>query len=63
MTQTEVTDMATKLLETYPHQPFEISMPDKDSYDMMRATLTRFGRGSGPDGEFFIVKVFASAIN
>jgi len=63
MTQTEVTDMATQLLETYPSRPFEISMPDKESYDMMRDTLTRLGRSSGPDGEFYIVKVFASSIS
>ncbi|MEZ0327581.1 MAG: hypothetical protein ACAH95_16905 [Fimbriimonas sp.] len=59
MTQKEATDMAVQLLATYPHRAFEISMPDKADYDLMRATLRRLGRKSGPDGEFFVIKVEA----
>jgi hypothetical protein len=58
MTQIEATDMATQLLATYGLRGFEISMPDKVSYDIMRATLLDMGRESGPDGEFFVIKVF-----
>lgn len=58
MTQIEATDMATQLLATYGHRAFEISMPDKASYELMRSTFLTMGRESGPDGEFFVVKVF-----
>ena len=57
MTQTEATDMATQLLSTYSERAFEISMPDKASYDLMRATFAGLGRLTGPDGEFFVIKV------
>lgn len=59
MTNTEATTMATQLLETYGHRPFEISMPDKAAYDLMRETFASLGRVTGPDGEFFVIKVFA----
>ncbi|CAN5603208.1 hypothetical protein BH11ARM2_BH11ARM2_32040 [soil metagenome] len=57
MNQTEATEMATSLLTTYGDRPFEISMPDKAEYDQMRATFLRLGRPTGPDGEFFVIKV------
>jgi len=62
MTQKESTDMATKLLATYDDRAFEISMPDKASYDQMRQTLAGLGRPTGPDGEFFVIKVFATSV-
>jgi hypothetical protein len=58
MTEKEATDMATQLLSSYRHRGFEISMPDEESYNQMRATLARLGRDTGPDGEFFVIKVF-----
>ena len=58
MTDREATDMATKLLTSYGDRAFEISMPDKAGYDLMRTTFARLGRPTGPDGEFFVVKVF-----
>jgi len=57
MTPQEATDMATQLLSTYAHRSFEISMPDEPSYTLMRSTLARLGRKTGPDGEFFVIKV------
>ena len=36
-------------------------MPDSASYDQMRKTFARLGRTTGPDGEFFVIKVFAGA--
>jgi hypothetical protein len=59
MTQKEADKMAGQLLATYPDTAFEISMPDKQGYEMMMATIARLGRSTGPDGEFFVVKVFA----
>jgi len=63
MTQEETTTMATQLLATYPERAFEISMPDETSYHMMRTTLANLGRESDPDGEFFVIKVFAKNNN
>jgi hypothetical protein len=57
MTNKEVTDLAIKLIAQYPHRSFDISMADQADYDLMRATLARLGRKSGPDGEFFVVRV------
>lgn len=57
MTQQEATNMATQLLATYQERAFEISMPDEPSYDLMRATFAGLGRPTGPDGEFFVIKV------
>jgi len=58
MTQNDATQMATQLLADYGDRGFDISMPDQESYDLMRATLTGLGRPSGPDGDFFVIKVF-----
>jgi len=57
MTEKEATDMATQLLTTYGSRGFEVSMPDQASYDLMRTTLASMGRPTGPDGEFFVIKV------
>lgn len=57
MTQKEATDMATQLIDSYGGKAFEISMPDKQSYDLMRTTFSGLGRDSGPDGEFLIIKI------
>ena len=61
MTQKEATDMASQLLATYHDRAFEISMPDKEGYELMRATFAELGRETGPDGEFFVLKVFKSS--
>jgi hypothetical protein len=61
MTHQEATDMATQLLTAYPDRPFGLSMPDLDSYDLMRATFARMGHSTRPDGEFFVIKVFPGA--
>jgi hypothetical protein len=58
MTETKAMEMANHLLATYADRAFEISMPDQESYDMMRAMFARLGRSTGPDGEFFVIKVF-----
>ena len=57
MTQQEATNMATQLLAAYGTRGFEVSMPDQADYDLMRATLAHLGRETGPDGEFFVIKV------
>jgi hypothetical protein len=57
MTELEATEMATQLLGSYKDRGFDISMPDQESYDLMRRTFARLGRDSGPDGEFFVIKV------
>jgi hypothetical protein len=62
MTEQEATDMATQLLATYGGRAFDISMPDQASYLLMRETFTRLGRGNGPDGEFFVIKVFPATV-
>ena len=62
MTQQEANDMATQLLGSFGAKPFEISMPDRAGYEMMRSTFASLGRETGPDGEFFIVKVFALTV-
>ena len=59
MTEKEAKDMAKQLLSTYAEQAFEISMPDEASYRLMRATFAGLGRSTGPDGEFFVIKVFS----
>jgi hypothetical protein len=59
MDEQEATTMAKKLMTDYPTQAFEISMPDRPSYDLMRSVFKTLGRPTGPDGEFFVVKVFA----
>ncbi len=58
MTQSDATNMAIQLLSTYGDRAFEISMPDQSSYDLMRSTFAELGRETGPDGEFFVIKVF-----
>jgi spore maturation protein SpmB len=58
MTEQEATKMAGNLLSSYGENGFEISMPDQASYSMMRRTFQRLGRSTGPDGEFFVIKVF-----
>lgn len=60
ITKQEATNLAAQLLKTYQNRGFEISMPDQSSYDLMRETLARLGRQSGPDGEFFVIRVFAA---
>ena len=62
MNQNKVTDMATRLLKRYGDRAFEVSMPDEASYILMRATLLKMGRETGPDGEFFVVKVSPSPL-
>jgi hypothetical protein len=57
MTDTEATSMATSLLLSFGPKAFEISMPDEKSYSLMRETFARLGRVTGPDGEFFVVRV------
>ena len=57
MTQENATELATELLKTHGMNGFEISMPDKEGYNLMRATLAGLGRPSGPDGEFYVVRV------
>jgi hypothetical protein len=59
MTQQEATDMATELLGRYPTRGFDISMPDRESYNLMRTTINSLGREAGPDGDFFVVRVSA----
>lgn len=60
MTQTEASKLATQLIGSYADRAFEISMPDKPSYEIMRKAFAELGRATGPDGEFFVVKVFAA---
>lgn len=60
MTQHEASTMATELLRAYGDRGFEISLPDKEAYDLMRQTFRNLGRDAGPDGEFLILKVGAS---
>jgi len=62
MTEIKAMEMATHLLETYPERGFDVSMPDKESYDLMRSAFARLGRDSGPDGEFFVVRVFPAVV-
>jgi hypothetical protein len=50
--------MATQLLTSYGNRAFEVSMPDEESYNQMRSTFAQLGRQTGPDGEFFVIKVF-----
>lgn len=59
MTKTEANDLARSLLSSYGDRPFEVSMPDEAEYTLMRETFAGLGRPTGPDGEFFVVKVFA----
>lgn len=57
MNEQQAIELATQLLKTHGDQGFEISMPDEEGYRLMRRTLAHLGRPSGPDGEFFVVKV------
>lgn len=59
MTEIEASSLAGQLIESYADRAFEISMPDEPSYALMRSTFAKLGRETGPDGEFFVVKVFA----
>lgn len=60
MTEMEATTMATTLLDTYGRRGFELSMPDQAAYDLMRATFAKLGRETGPDGQFFVIRVFVA---
>lgn len=60
MNNTEATALAKQLIESNGNLPFEISMPDRASYEQMREIFASLGRPTGPDGEFFVVKVFAA---
>ncbi len=60
MTEHEATELATQLLKTHQGKGFEVSMPDHRGYDLMRKIFAELGHATGPDGEFFVVKVFAS---
>ena len=59
MTNEEATTLAKQLIESNGNAAFEVSMPDHDSYNLMRETFATLGHPTGPDGEFNIVKVFA----
>jgi hypothetical protein len=59
ITEVEAGKLAKKLIDSYADRAFEISMPDQSSYEFMRGAFSRLGRSTGPDGEFFVVKVFA----
>jgi hypothetical protein len=59
MTETEASNLAGQLIKSYANRAFEISMPDEPSYLLMRQTFAKLGRETGPDGEFFVVRVFA----
>jgi len=59
MTETEASKLARQLIGNYADRAFEISMPDQSSYNFMRHAFAKLGRATGPDGEFFVVKVFA----
>jgi hypothetical protein len=61
MTEVEASSLAEQLLDSHAERAFEISMPDEASYALMRMTFAKLGRETGPDGEFFVVKVFAQA--
>jgi len=61
LTEVEASKLACDMIATFGKRAFEISMPDKESYELMRKTFARLGRPTGPDGEFFVVKVFARA--
>ena len=49
--------MAKRLLSQYGDRGFEISMGDLADYYLMREAFAALGRKSGPDGEFFVVRV------
>lgn len=59
MNEIEANELAKHLVETYADRAFEISMADAPSYTLMRGAFAKLGRETGPDGEFFVVKVFA----
>jgi hypothetical protein len=61
MTQVELTEMATRLLEAHGKGGFDISMPSKDDYDRMLKTFEALGRPAGQDGEFLMVRVAPAA--
>lgn len=60
MTEIEASKLAGQLIESYAGRAFEISMPDQSSYNFMRSAFAKLGRPTGPDGEFFVIKVFAA---
>jgi hypothetical protein len=57
MNEQDAIHMANRLLTQYGDRGFEISMGDRADYDLMRKTFSALGRESGPDGEFFVVRV------
>jgi len=59
MTEDEAIDLATQLLLANGNSAFDVSMPDQQDYDLMRTTFDRLGHPTGPDGDFFVVRVFA----
>jgi hypothetical protein len=61
MTEIEASMLAKQLIESYPDREFEISMPDEFSYALMRSEFAKLGRQTGPDGDFFVVKVYPLA--
>lgn len=57
MTQHEATEMAQSLLAAHGARGFDVSMPDKEQYDLMLTTFASLGRSAGHDGEFLMVRV------
>jgi hypothetical protein len=57
MTDTEAIELAKALIANHCSRAFDISLPDVESYALMRRTLSELGRESEPGGDFFAIAV------
>ncbi len=57
MTDTEAIELAKELIANHCTRAFDISMPDVESYALMRRTFSELGRESEPGGDFFAISV------
>ncbi|RYG26534.1 hypothetical protein EON82_02960 [bacterium] len=49
--------MAKRLLTQYGDRGFDVSMGNRYDCDLIREAFIALGRESGPDGDFFVVRV------
>lgn len=57
VSEDEAREIAMRLLATYQCRAFEIAMPDKESYDLMRSSVEDLGRQTELSRGGFVLKV------
>lgn len=58
MTKNEASEMAQSLLKQYGQSDFEVSLGNAEDYTLVDEAFKALSCRTGPDGEFFVLKVY-----